>query len=351
MKPGKGSGPGGRLSDVSRIFKAGFPSRPGGGAVLQGMKGRMGALLAAVAVIVALAGFKGTFFTVDPEEQALVLRFGKHVRTVDPGLHFKLPFGIERVFRVPVQRLLKLEFGFRTMKAEIRSEYEKQGYDSESLMLTGGLNSADVEWIVQYRISDPEKYMFNLRDVTKTFRDMNEAAMREIVGDRSVDEVITWGKEEINMEVQKKLQELCAQYEMGITIQMVMLQDVNAPPPVQPSWNEVNSAEQEKDKLINEAKSKYNTEVPKAKGEADRKISEAEGYAIERVNMALGESANFNQVLEAYQKAPAVTRKRIYLETMNTIMPLIGRKVVADEDENGILRFLDLSAKTAGGGQ
>jgi membrane protease subunit HflK len=184
--------------------------------------------------------------------------------------------------------------------------------------------------------------------VENTFRDISEATMREIVGNRSVDEVITWGKEEINLEAETKLQELCDQYETGITVKVVLLQDVNAPPPVQPSWNEVNEAEQEKDKLINQAKSQYNTEVPRASGQAERVIKEAEGYAIERVNQALGEAHKFLAVYEEYKKAPEVTRRRFYLETMAHIIPRAGRKVIVDQDETGILRMLDLGAKGGG---
>jgi len=300
-------------------------------------------LLLAGAALLLLVGAKQTMFTIRPEEQGILLRFGKYVRTVDPGLHFKLPLGVEDVFKVPVQRQLKQEFGFRTAKSGSETPYVKRGYEGESLMLTGDLNSADVEWVVQYRITDPVLFLFNVRSVESTFRDISEATMREIVGDHSVDEVITWGKEQINQEVNEKLQERCEQYETGITIQVVLLQDVNAPPPVQPSWNEVNAAEQEKDQLVNQAKTKYNAEVPQAQGEASQVIKEAEGYALERVNWALGDREKFIQVYKEYRKAPDVTRRRIYLETMTEIMPKAGRKIVVDEDEKGVIRFLNLS--------
>jgi len=302
----------------------------------------------AVMVILALAFARQSFYTVSPEEQGIVLRFGKFVRTAEPGLHGKIPFGVERVYKVPVQRQLKQEFGFRTVQADVKSQYRKKGYEDESLMLTGDLNSADVEWIVQYRIADPLKYLFNVRDVEKTFHDISEATMREIVGDRSVDEVITWGKEEINIKVKEKLQQRADQYETGLSVRVVLLQDVNAPPPVQPSWNKVNEAEQEKDKLINQAKSKYNTVVPKARGEAERQIKEAEGYAIERVNLALGQAHKFEAVYAEYKKAPQVTRKRYYLETMADILPKAGRKVIVDKEDTGVLRLLDLDGKGGG---
>lgn len=303
-----------------------------------------GLLLAALAVA-ALVTVWQAVFTIKTEEVGVVLRFGRYARTVESGLHFKLPLGIETLHKVPVQRQLKQEFGFRTAKAGVRTSYVREGYEDEALMLTADLNSADVEWIVQYRISDPLLYLFNVREVENTFRDVTEAVMREVVGDHSVDEVITWGKDRINREVQALLQQRCDQYETGITVQVVLLQDVNAPPPVQPSWNEVNAAEQEKDQLVNQAKAKYNAEVPKAKGEADQMIRQAEGYALERVNRAQGDRAEFLQVYEEYRKAPDVTRRRIYLETMEIIIPKIGRKIVVDEKERGLLRLLDLSGK------
>ncbi len=305
-------------------------------------------VLLVAAGIGLLVGFRQTFYTIKPEEEGIVLRFGRYVRQVGPGLHFKLPLGIEDVYKVPVQRQLKEEFGFRTVKSGVRSEYRKKGYEAESLMLTGDLNSADVEWVVQYRITDPLKYLFMVRNVRDTFGDISEATMREVVGDRSVDEVITWGKEEINLEAKEKLQERCDQYETGLTVQVVLLQDVNAPPPVQPSWNEVNEAEQEKDKFINQAKSQYNFRVPKAKGEAERNISEAEGYAIERVNEAKGRADKFSSVYDKYRRAPEVTRRRIYIETMADIVPKAGRKVIVDKSDTGLLRLLDLSGKGGG---
>jgi len=298
-------------------------------------------------IAILIAGFQ-SFFTVKPEEEAVILRFGKYSRIVGPGLHFKVPFWIEQAYFVPVQRQLKKEFGFRTLQADVRSTYQKRGYEGESLMLTGDLNSADVEWVVQYRITEPLEYLFNVRSVEDTFRDMSEAVMRRVVGDRSVDEVITWGKSEINQEVKEQLQELADQYGCGLTVQVVLLQDVNAPPPVQPSWNEVNEAEQEKDKLINQAKSTYNQRVPKARGEAQQMISEAEGYAIQRVNEADGRAQKFTDIYTEYREAPHVTRRRYYLETMRDILPKAGQKFVVTESEANILKLMDLDRPEGG---
>lgn len=295
------------------------------------------AIIFAVIVMMIISLGYSFWFTVEPEEVGVVLRFGKYDRTVNPGLNFKLPFGIEKEYKVPVERQLKLEFGFRTNTPGIRTSYSATKYQEESLMLTGDLNAAEVEWIVQFRIKDPYQFLFRVRNAEQTFRDINEAIMREIVGDRTVDEVITYGRQEIASSVGDKLQELCDQYELGIKVDQVVLQDVNAPAPVRPAFNEVNAAEQEKDKLINQAKSEYNKVIPKARGEAERTIEEAKGYALERVNQAQGEAAKFNSVYTEYIKAKDVTRQRIYLETMNHVMQNVGRKLITDEEATGIL--------------
>jgi membrane protease subunit HflK len=277
------------------------------------------------------------FFTINPEEVGVVLRFGKYVRTVNPGLNFKLPFGIESVYKVPVERQLKLEFGFRTREPGLRTQYSHSSYKEESLMLTGDLNASQVEWIVQFRVADPYKFLFKVRNTIQTFRDMNEALMREVVGDRSVNEVLTVGRVEIANTVTEKLQELCNQYETGLKVDQVVLQDVNPPDAVKPAFNEVNEAQQEREKLINQARSEYNKIIPKARGDAARIIEEARGYSIERVNQARGEAAKFTAVFKEYSKAPEVTRQRIYLETMNEILPKVGRKLITDEKTTGIL--------------
>jgi membrane protease subunit HflK len=292
-----------------------------------------------------------SFYTIEPEEVGLVLRFGEYVRSTDPGLHFKIPFGVERVLKVPIQRQLKEEFGFRTLKAGVQSQYATKPYQDESNMLTGDLNAAVVEWVVQYRIVDPYQFLFRVRNVQKTFRDMSEAVMRRVVGDRTVNEVLTVGRAEVALEVQNGLQELCEKYETGIKVEQVVLQDVNPPDPVKPSFNAVNEAQQEKEKLINQAQSEYNREIPKARGEAQRTIQEAEGYALNRVNRAQGDASLFNALFEAYRQAPEVTRKRIYLETMSEILPKVDGKVVVDEDLRSILPLLNLDRASGQGGE
>jgi len=310
--------------------------------------GRLPAILGGVLVLVLLFT---SFYTIEPEEVGLVLRFGQYVRSTNPGLHFKIPLGLEKVLKVPIQRQLKEEFGFRTVKAGVQSQYSTKPYQDESNMLTGDLNAAVVEWVVQYRIIDPYKYLFRVRNVQKTFRDMSEAVMRRVVGDRTVNEVLTVGRAEVALEVQNGLQELCETYETGITVEQVVLQDVNPPDPVKPSFNAVNEAQQEKEKLINQAQSEYNREIPKARGEAQRSIQEAEGYALDRVNRAQGDASLFDALYEAYRQAPEVTRKRIYLETMGDILPRIQGKVVVDGDLKSVLPLLNLDRPSGQGGE
>lgn len=286
--------------------------------------------------------FWSSWFTVGPEEVGVVIRFGEFQRQVDPGLNFKIPMGFESVRKVPVERQLKQEFGYRTISDGGQSRYEKSAYINESLMLTGDLNLADVEWVVQYRIIDPYNFLFRVRNPEKTLRDISEAAMRQVVGDRTVDEVLTVGRQEVATEVELLLQKICDEYENGIKIDQVVLQDVNPPEEVKASFNAVNEAQQEREKLINEALAEYNRVVPRARGEAQQTIQTAEGYATERVNRALGDATRFNQLNEEYVKAPDVTKRRIYLETMNDILPKIGNKIIMDERGQNILPLLQM---------
>ncbi len=292
--------------------------------------------------LVLLIVLFSSFYQIRPEEMGVILRFGKFVRTTDPGLHLKLP-GIEQLMKVPVQRQLKLEFGFRTEVPGIRTEYRvTPETQKEARMLTGDLNVADVEWIVQYKIKDAFNFLFKLRDAESTFRYMNEAVVRKIVGDNSVDEVITVGRARIALEAKEELQTLCDLYEIGIEVNQLIFQDVNPPPPVKPSFNEVNEALQEKERKINEAWSEYNQEIPKARGEAEQMIRGAEGYATERVNNAEGDANRFRAIYKEYARAPLVTRKRLYLEAINEILPKINKKIIFDELMENILPLLNL---------
>jgi membrane protease subunit HflK len=299
-------------------------------------------ILVGALVLLGLVFAISSVFTIQPEEVGIVLRFGRYTRTADPGLNFKLPAPMEKVLKVPVQRQLKHEFGFQTVEAGVKTRYSDRNFDGESLMLTGDLNVVVVEWIAQYRVADPYKYLFKVRNVTKTFRDMNEAVMRAVVGDRSVDEVITVGRLEIEDQVKVDLQDLCDQYETGIQVEQIVLRSVDPPDPVKPSFNEVNQAEQERERAINEARGEYNKVIPKARGEADQLIEQAQGYAIDRVNRAKGDAALFDEVYAAYRRAPEVTRRRIFLETMATIYPAMQRKILLDNGLQGVLPLLQL---------
>ena len=294
-----------------------------------------------VIALLIVGGLLSTFYQIQPEEMGVVLRFGRYVRTTEPGLRAKLPL-IETVIKVPVQRQLKHEFGFRTVEAGVRSQFSARQFADEAVMLTGDLNVAVVEWIVQYRVSDPIQYLFKVRNLDDTFRAMNEAVMREVVGDRTVTEVLTVGRQDIETSVQQQLQVLAGQYEMGITVEQVVLQDVNPPDPVKPSWDEVNQAQQQRDRLINEALAEYNAIIPRARGEAEQAILQAEGYALDRVNRAEGDAARFSSVYEAYRQAPEVTRRRLYLETMQRVLPKVGGKLFLAEDANGVVPLFSL---------
>lgn len=304
-------------------------------------------VLIGVAAVFALVLLWGTVYQIEPEEAGVVLRLGRYVGTTDPGLRFKIPL-IDQVLKVPVESQLKQEFGFRTLSAGVQSEFTTAGFSDESLMLTGDLNVAVVEWIVQYRVADAYDYLFKVRNVEDTFRDMNEAVLREIVGDRTVTEVLTIGRQDIEVSAQTRLQELCDQYENGIRIEQVVLQDVNPPDPVKPSWDEVNQAQQQRDRMINEALTDYNSVIPRARGEAEQTILQAEGYAVNRVNRSEGDAARFVALYDEYRLAPQVTRQRMYLETMASMMAQVPGKVIIDSDAQGVLPLLSLDRITDG---
>jgi len=299
-------------------------------------------LLAVVAI--AVAGSASSYYQVEPDEVGVIRRMGRYIGTSEPGPHFRIPFGIDRVQNVPVQRQLKMEFGFRTDRVGQETVYREGGVElrRESLMLTGDLNVAVVEWIVQFRIRDPKAFLFAVRNVPETFRYMSEAAVRQVVGDHSVDEVITIGRADIALAAKEELQRLCNFYGIGIEIQQLVLQDVNPPGPVRPAFNEVNQAIQERERAINEAWAEYNQAVPRATGEAEQAVRAAEGYALERENKALGDAQRFESIYEEYRKAPQVTRRRMYLETMGALVPQLGRKVIVDEKARGVLPLLQL---------
>ena len=307
-----------------------------------GRKGGRNLLLAALAGLVVV-GLITSYTQIEPDEVGIVLRLGRYTDTRQPGPHFTLPFGIERVRKVPVQRQLKMEFGFRTAGSTTSSRQDPD-VPREAVMLTGDLNVAVVEWIVQYKIKDPYNYLFKVKDVEQTLGVMAEAAMRIVVGDHSVNEVLTTGRQAVAAESKQLLQELADRYETGVDIQQVVLQDVNPPDPVKSSFNEVNQAIQEKERAINEAHAELNRAIPHAKGEAEETLRQAEGYAIERVNRAKGEADRFQKIYAEYRKAPEVTRRRMYLETMPLVLKRAGHKMVIDDVAKGITPLLRLES-------
>jgi membrane protease subunit HflK len=323
--------------DLDALLRQGIRLIPGGGA--------SGIIALGVIALIAL-GLWTAYYTVPSDSVAVIQRFGKYTKDVQPGLHFKLPLGIDTATIVPVKRQLKQEFGFATPGATDQYQVARDGL-RETQMVTGDLNAALVEWVVQYRIAEPVKFLFEVREPSETLRDVSESVMREVVGDRTVDEVITIGRQEIESEALLKMQALASKYTMGISIDQVQLKNINPPAPVQESFNEVNQAQQEKEKLINEARRDYNKVIPLAEGEKDQRIREADGYRLKRINEAEGDVARFSALLAEYNKAPEVTRRRIYIETLQTVLPSIRAKIIIDEQTRSILPLLNLDPQKA----
>lgn len=294
--------------------------------------------------IIVFWGLLSCYTTIPADSVGVLTRLGKFQDTLTPGLRFRLPFGIDLITLVPVQRQLKLEFGFGTDNASNTYQFSNE-QEEEASMVTGDLNMANVEWVVQFRVDDAKSWVFHVREPAATLRDASESAMREVVGDRTVDEVLTIGRQEIEDQCLLRLKELAGRYGLGVSIMQVQLKNVHPPAPVQSSFNEVNQAQQEREQQINVANGEYNKVVPRAKGEAAQKISEAEGYALKRVNEARGDADRFTAVLTEYLKAPEVTRQRLYLETMQEVLPQIQRKVILDNKATGILPLLNLDTK------
>ncbi len=301
-----------------------------------------------VFVIIIIVAVVGTVYSIGPDEVGVVQRFGKYHDTTTPGLHMKIPFGVDKVTPVKVQRIFKEEFGTRTVTAGVKTIYSMQSYADESLMLTGDLNILDVRWIVQFRVKDPTKMLFATRNPIVNLRNVAEIVMRRLVGDYTVDDVLTTKREEIDAQAQLYMQELLDKYNTGLKIVTVKLLDVNPPNKVKPAFNEVNEAKQEKEQAINEAWEAYNKVIPKASGEAERTLREAEGYSLDKINRAKGDTDRFLAVLEEYQKAPDVTKKRIYIETMSEIIPKAKQKYIMDPNQTSVLPLLNIGQQVKG---
>jgi len=292
-----------------------------------------------------LAALKGLIYSIGPDEVGVIQRFGKYIGLSSPGLHAKLPLGIDRVTPIKVEKVFKEEFGFRTLESGVRTRYSGVTYNEESLMLTGDLNILDVRWIIQFRIKDAVKLFFATRHPIDNIRDISEVVMRRFVGDYSVDEVLTTKREEIDDLAQQEIQRILDTYNVGIQVVTVKLLDVNPPEKVKPAFNEVNEAKQEKEKMINQAWEAYNKVIPKARGTAEKTIREAEGYALDKINRAKGESERFLATLKEYEKAPEITKKRLYLETLTEVLPKAKEKYIIDKEQSSILPLLDINGK------
>ena len=339
--------PGGRQAgppDLPEIIKK------VGDSLIPGKAGKSLWLIVIVIVLAIILGYTA-FYTIAPGHQGVILRFGRYSRIVPPGLHFKIPFGIDTVFKVHTEQVDTETFGFKSISSGIQSKYEKNAVtEKESLMLTGDLNVIDVEWIIQFRREDPRKFLFNVQDPIMTLRDISESVNRRIVGNRSFDYVLQ-NREEVNRMAQEELQKILDDYETGIRVINVRLQNVVPPDPVKGAFNEVNEAQQEKEKLINEAQETYNRQIPQARGEAERAINGARGFALERVNHAMGDVARFSAVLKEYRSAKEVTKQRLYLEAYQTILPNAKQIYIIDSEQKGILPLLQLNQQNAKGGE
>lgn len=295
-----------------------------------------------IALVLIAAGT--SFYTVNTDEEGVVQRFGKWVRTAEPGLHFKLPFGIETVSKPPVEQTLKEEFGFRTLQAGVQTRYGKRPVE-EYLMLCGDLSVAEVEWIVHYKIDIAKDYLFNVRKPEKVLRDVSESVMRRVVGDSSVDEVLTSRRTDINVEAQKEMQALLNTYKVGLRIVKVGLQGVNPPETVKPAFNEVNAAQQDRERSINQALEEYNKVIPRARGQALQMVQQAEAYAIDRTNTAIGDASRFTEIYKEYSQSKDVTRRRLYIEALGKVLPNVEKKYIIDENVKGLLPLMQVGEK------
>jgi len=300
-------------------------------------------LFGVIALVIGI-GLFSSFYQVPINSQAIVQRFGAFLTITEPGLHFKLPWGIDEVTMVETKRQLKLEFGYGTRGALNEYQYNQDAddVDLEKNMVTGDLNAAVVEWVVQFHISDARAYVFNFIEPQTTLRDLSESVMREVVGDRTIDEVLTVGRQEMEVKALERLQTIASTLNMGVHIDQVQLGNVNPPAEVKDSFDEVNRAQQQREAAINQANGEYNRVIPEARGKAEQSLSQAEGYATERINRAEGDATRFSAMLAEYQKAPAVTKKRIYFETLTEVLPNVPGKVIVDDKVPQFLPLMNL---------
>ncbi len=327
---GGGSGPTGEGDDQAPI-----------GGAPKGLFGGIGKLLIIILIVILVQVVYSSFYTIKPGERGVVLRFGKYSKTAPPGLNFKIPL-VDTVHKVDIETVRKEEFGFRTKVPARQTVYQKEGFDSESLMLTADKNVIDVEWIVQYKVRDPFNFLFKVQDVRQALRDVTETTLRRTVGNMDFDYVLS-NREILAGSSSKELQSVLDSYEAGVDIVTVQLQDVNPPDAVKPAFNEVNEADQDMKRLVNEAEEAYNKVIPKARGEALQIVEQARGYSVQRINESKGETARFLAIMKEYQAAKDVTRQRMYLETLQEVLPTVKNIYVIDKEQRSILPFLDIS--------
>lgn len=306
-------------------------------------KGLFSIIAIIIAIVILFNMANSFYYTIKPGEKGVVLRFGKYIKTTDPGFNLKAPF-VDQVVKVDIKTVRKEEFGFRTRTPGQKSIYEKKKFTNESLMLTGDKNVINVEWIVQYKVSDPFNFVFKVADVPQAVRDISETATRRIVGNMDFDYVLS-NRDILAAKSAREMQQALNEYDAGVDIVTLQLQDVNPPDAVKPAFNEVNEADQDMKRLVNEAEEAYNKVVPRARGEALQMLEEAQGYAVERVNASKGDTARFLAVLEEYQRAKEVTRQRLYLETMQEVLPTVTDIYLVDKEQQGILPLLNLGRK------
>ena len=338
------------LKKIKESFEGGGqgPSGPGNGSGGEGPKnpfGSLGRIAPIFGILLLFFVLMHSFYQIEPGEKGLVLRFGKYIKTTNPGLNFMIPL-VDQVIKVDVETVRKQEFGFRTKVPGQKTIYEKKGYDMESLVLTGDKNVIDVEWIVQYKVSDPFNFVFKVQNVPQAVRDVSETAIRRVLGNQDFDYALS-NRDIIEAETARELQGVLNNYEAGVKILTVKLQDLNPPDAVKPAFNEVNEADQDMKRLVNEAEETYNKVIPKARGSAKQLLEEAQGYSVERVNLAKGETSRFLAVLKEYKLAKDVTRKRLYLETLEKVLPDVKDIYVFDESQKSVLPFIDLSKESA----
>ena len=353
-KGGKTPSPEDFIADLLKKLKASFGggssgSPPGGeegepkpsGGPPSGLFGGIGKLFLIILVVILVQVVYSSFYTIKPGERGVVLRFGKYSKTANPGLNFKVPL-VDTVYKVDIETVRKEEFGFRTKVAGRQTVYQKGSYDPESLMLTSDKNVIDVEWIVQYKVNDPFNFLFKVQDIKQSVRDISETAMRRIVGNMDFDYVLS-NREILASTTADELQAELNNYEAGVDIVTVQLQDVNPPDTVKPAFNEVNEADQDMKRLVNEAEEAYNRVIPKASGDAKKIVEQARGYSVQRVNESKGETNRFLAIMKEYQAAKDVTRQRMYLETLQDVLPTVKNIYVIDKEQRSILPFLDIS--------